>query len=73
MRELKFEPRRFSSLSPQILRDNGLAFSWDPRAGKGGHGKLGVGQRFTIVKSGEITPTMKQVLLKQLGLPKDVV
>lgn len=52
-------------------RKAGLEFRFDPAHGKGGHGRVYVGARFTTVKSGEISNTLKQVMLKQLGLPKD--
>lgn len=52
-------------------RSNGLVLGWNPAKGKGGHGEVSVGDRFTTVKAGEINPVMKQVMLKQLGLPKD--
>ncbi|MDB5437799.1 MAG: hypothetical protein JWM33_226 [Caulobacteraceae bacterium] len=54
-------------------KDNGLAFSYSARKGKGGHGVVTVGSKFTTVKSGELGKTMVEVMLKQLGLPKDAV
>ncbi len=52
-------------------RSAGIEYSYDPSQGKGGHGRVYAGDRFTTVKSGEISNTMKQVMLKQLDLPKD--
>lgn len=49
----------------------GLAYRYQKRHGRGSHGRVHVGERFTTVKSGEIGNVMKQVMLKQLGLPKD--
>ena len=47
--------------------------AWDPKHGKGSHGRLLVGDRFTTVPSGELKPPMVQVMLNQLGLPKDAL
>jgi hypothetical protein len=52
-------------------RENGLSYRYDGAHGKGGHGRVYVGRAFTTVKSGEIGNVLKQVLLKQLDLPKD--
>jgi len=52
-------------------RANGLVYRYDGAHGKGGHGRAYVGAAFTTVKSGEIGIVLKQVMLKQLGLPKD--
>lgn len=52
-------------------RSAGLDCRFDAVHGKGGHGRVYVGDRFTTVKSGEISNTLKQVMLKQLNLPKD--
>ena len=53
-------------------RVNGLVFAWDARRGKGGHGRLTVGDRFTTVQT-ELTEGRVESILKQLGLPKDAV
>ncbi len=52
-------------------RKTGITYRFDAAHGKGGHGRVYVGDRFTTVKSGEISNVVKQGLLKQLGLPKD--
>jgi hypothetical protein len=49
----------------------GLKCRFDKAHGKGGHGRVYVGDQFTTVKSGELSNVVKQGLLKQLGLPKD--
>lgn len=48
-----------------------LTYRWDAAHGKGGHGRVYVGAKFTTVQSGEIHNVLKGALLKQLGLPKD--
>ena len=65
----------------QFLRDlrtyckaNGLdAPRFDSRRGKGGHGRVWIGTRFTTVPSGEIKRPTLEAILKQLGLPKDSI
>lgn len=52
-------------------RKAGIAYRFDAAHGKGGHGRVYVGNVFTTVKSGEISNVVKGALLKQLGLPKD--
>lgn len=59
------------------LRDhakaNGVLFRFDSRKGKGGHGRVYVGEKFTTVPSGELKKPTLESILKQLGLPKDTV
>ena len=40
----------------------------DMARGKGGHCVVRFAGRFSIIKSGEITPLMEKVIRKQLGL-----
>lgn len=40
----------------------------DMARGKGGHCVARFGDRFSIIKSGEITPLMEKIIRKQLGL-----
>lgn len=40
----------------------------DMARGKGGHCVVRFGERFSVIKSGEITPLMEKVIRKQLGL-----
>ena len=53
-------------------RDKGLVFDFTPSKGKGGHGRVRVGERFTTVQT-DLTPGRIESILKQLGLPKDAV
>ncbi len=46
----------------------GLLLEVDMARGKGGHCVIRVAERFSVVKSGEITPLMEKVIRKQLGL-----
>jgi hypothetical protein len=45
----------------------------DTVAGKGSHVKLYVDDRSTVVKAGELSPIYVQLVLKQLGIPKNAV
>ena len=49
-------------------KSKGLQLDIDMARGKGGHCVVRCGGRFSVVKSGEITPTMEKVIRKQLGL-----
>jgi hypothetical protein len=44
-----------------------------PGHGKGGHGRVYVGDRFTTIKSGEIGKGLHRAMLGQLGLPDDAL
>jgi predicted RNA binding protein YcfA (HicA-like mRNA interferase family) len=46
---------------------------FEARRGKGGHGRVHIGQQFTTVPSGEIKRPTLEAILKQLGLPKDAI
>ena len=56
----------------RYCKAQGLSFAFDARHGKGGHGRVTVGDRFTTVQT-ELTPGRVESILKQLGLPKDAV
>lgn len=46
---------------------------WNPRKGKGGHGRVTVGAKFTTVPSGELKNATVRGILYQLGLPQDAL
>ena len=61
----------------QLIRDlraearaSGLALEVDFARGKGGHCVVRLPGRFSVIKSGEITPIMASVIRKQLGLQR---
>ena len=56
----------------RYCRDRDLEFSFTPREGKGGHGRVRVGESFTTVQT-DLTPGRIESILKQLGLPKDAI
>jgi hypothetical protein len=49
-------------------RKNGLHFAVIPGRGKGSHYRVELGNRWTMVQSGEFTPTMARRIRKQLGV-----
>lgn len=52
-------------------RRNGLAYSFDPGKGKGSHGRVTVGNRFTTVKMGEFGPGLFRKVLTDLDIDKE--
>lgn len=46
----------------------GLALMVDMARGKGGHCLITVGDRITVVPSGEISPNFEKIIRRQLGL-----
>ena len=50
---------------------NGLAYSFDPVRGKGSHGRVTVGNRFTTVKMGEFGPGLFSKVLSDLDIDKE--
>lgn len=55
----------------QLSRDakaKGVMLEVNMARGKGGHCVVRCGGRFSVVKSGEISPTMEKIIRKQLDL-----
>ena len=52
----------------KAAKAQGLSFDVNMARGKGGHCVVRVGDRFTVIKSGEITPLMEKIIRGQLGL-----
>lgn len=57
----------------KIGKSNGVAVRFEARRGKGSHGRLYYGDKFTTVKDRrkEISPGLLAEMLRQLELPKD--
>jgi mRNA interferase HicA len=57
----------------RLAKQRGIAFSYEPRHGKGSHGPLLFGNRLTTVKDlrKEIGPGLLNAMRTQLGLTKD--
>jgi hypothetical protein len=62
--------REFEKNIRQIGRRRGIAVSFDSGRGKGSHGRLYFGERFTTLKdrTKEIGPGLPAAMLAQLGL-----
>jgi hypothetical protein len=54
-------------------RKNGRTLRVDTVGGKGSHVKVYVDAASTIVKDGDLSPIYIEIILKQLGLPKDAI
>ena len=54
-------------------RERGVAVRFESRAGKGSHGRLYLGDRFTTLKDRrkEIGPGLLAAMLRQLGLSRE--
>ena len=46
------------------------AFRFDPTHGKGSHGRVYVGSRFTTIKRGELSKGMLAAMLRQLNIDR---
>ena len=57
----------------RLGRSRAVTVRFDPRRGKGSHGRLFYGDRFTTIKDRrkEIGPNLFKDMLKQLGIGKD--
>jgi mRNA interferase HicA len=56
----------------RLARQRGLTFLYEGRTGKGGHGRIYVGDRFTTIPAltHEITPGLLTKILRDLGLTR---
>ena len=54
----------------RLARTRGIAFSYDPRHGKGSHGQVFLGARITTLKDprAEISRALLHKMLRDLGL-----
>ena len=62
--------KQFIKRSREWANANNLDFRVRSDLGKGGHQIVYVGDRLTIVKSGEIGPGLFHAMLRQLNIPK---
>ena len=51
-------------------RRTGQAFRFDPARGRGSHGRLYIGSRFTTVKRGELPRGTLAAMLRQLKIDR---
>jgi mRNA interferase HicA len=56
----------------RLARQRGLTFLYEGRPGKGGHGRVYVGDRFTTIPAltREITPGLLSKILRDLGVTR---
>lgn len=52
----------------KLARDSGTDFEVVTNKGKGSHYRVRFGQRWTIIKSGELTPGYVKLIKNQLGV-----
>jgi len=64
---------QFLSRVRRLARQQDLQLTIEEGRGKGSHITVTLGSYRTIVKSGELKPGYVQVVLKQLGLPRDAI
>ena len=59
----------------KLGRERGIPVRFEPRRGKGSHGRLYLGDRFTTVKNRrkEISLGLLTAMLRQLGLTRDEI
>lgn len=62
---------QFIRQATKWAKANGLDSHIVPSRGKGGHKTIYVGERFTVVQTGEIPKGTFHGMLKQLGVPKE--
>ncbi len=60
----------FVKRAKRHAKKSGKAFRFEPAHGKGSHGRLHVGDRFTTVKRSEISLGLLNAMLKQLGIDR---
>ena len=60
--------REFVRRARRYARETGQAFRFDSAHGKGSHGRLYIGSRFTTVKRGELSRGMLAAMLRQLDI-----
>jgi mRNA interferase HicA len=72
VRILHMNGHEFERKIKNIGRQRGVEVSFDPGRGKGSHGRLYYGNRFTPLKDRrkEIGPGLLNAMLEQLGLTK---
>ena len=62
--------REFVRRARRYARANGLDFYFDPAWGKGSHGRVFIGERFTTVQHGEIRLGTLLNMLRDLDIDR---
>ena len=63
--------REFLRRAKHYARTNDQEFRFDPSHGKGSHGRLYIGERFTTVQRGELSRAMLAAMIRQLDIKKE--
>jgi mRNA interferase HicA len=62
--------REFVRRARRYARANGLQCRFDPKRGKGSHGRLYIGERVTTVPHGELGRGILSSMLKDLNIDR---
>ncbi len=62
--------REFTKRARNYARKTKQEFRFDPARGKGSHGRLYIGTRFTTVKQGELSKGILAAMLRQLDIDR---
>ena len=65
------DSKEFTRRARRYAKKTSQAFDFEPGKGKGSHGRLWIGERFTTLPRGEIKTGLFNGLLKQLGITKE--
>ena len=57
----------------RFAKGNDTVFDVETRRGKGSHVRVMLGESRTIIKTGELSDVYVDLILKQLGIPKDAI
>jgi hypothetical protein len=63
--------REFIRRARDYARRTGKSFRFDPTHGKGSHGRVYVGARFTTVQRGELKKGVLAAMLRQLEIDRE--
>ena len=62
--------REFVRRARRYARGNGLEWRFDPTRGKGSHGRIYIGEHYTTVQHGEISPGLLLDMLRDLNIDR---
>lgn len=63
--------REFIRRARKYARATGQESHFDPAHGKGSHGRLYIGSRFTTVKQGDLSRGLVAAMLRQLNIDRE--
>ena len=62
--------REFIRRARDYARNTGQSFRYDPAHGKGSHGRVYIGARFTTVRRGDLSKGILAAMLRQLNIDR---